>query len=589
MKVKLQEQPFQVLAALVERPGEVVSREELQKRLWPEGTFVDFERGLNKAINRVREALEDDAENPRFIETLPQRGYRFLAPVETATAEIAVEPAPQPAPSLPRRRGVLALAGGLAATLAVPGYYLLRTPVRRIESIAVLPLENLSDDPTQEYFSDGMTDELIGELAHIRSLRVVSRTSVMQYKKGGRRKSLPEIARELNVDAILEGTVLQSGGKVRITAQLIRAQDDRHLWSEKYERNLTEVLALQSEVAREVAREIQVTLTPQEAESLKRKRVAAPESYQALLRGNFFLYRGIPGIQKSIDLFREAIRLDPLHAEAHAGLAQALCFAGIFGFRPPIELFPAAQTAALKALELDDSNAAAHNVLAEVKKDYAWDFAGAVKEYHRAIELNPSHLLSHWWYAECLSRMKRYDEALAESARALTLDPVAPGSLVLRSMLLHRAHHFDESIRTSQQALELDANAVNALWWQGLSYAAKRDFPAAIACFTRALAINDVPVFRSLLGYAYALAGEKAKALGTLERLSAMAKQRYVSPVDFAVVHAGLGDANAAFQWMEKAYQTRATRVQEISSIYFDGFRGDPRYDDLRKRVGLPA
>src|SRR5258708_7303779 len=320
---------------LLEHPGEVVAREELQKRLWPRDTFVDFDRGLNKAINRLREALGDDAENPRFIETLPQRGYRFIAQVETAPAGL---PSPQslaPDPhSRPRRGRWLAIAAGLMAVLLLSlGFRLLRSPSPRIESIAVLPLENLSGNPAQEYFSDGMTDELIGEIARIGSLRVISRTSVMQYK-GGARKSLPAIARELNVDAIVEGTVVQAGQKVRITAQLIRARDDRHLWSEKYERDLADVLALQGEVARAIASQIEIKLTPQQQTSLARTRRVNPEAYEAFLRGNFSLHQGMRGLNKSIESFTQAVKIDPSQTDAYAGIAPALRYVGLFGARP---------------------------------------------------------------------------------------------------------------------------------------------------------------------------------------------------------------------------------------------------------------
>ena len=585
VRIKLQEQPFQALLALIERPREVLTRDELQKRLWPGDTVVDFDRGLNKAINRLREALGDDADNPRFIETLPQRGYRFLAQVDTAPAE----PIPPETRHLLGRRGVLAMAGSLLAVpLLYVGYRFSPLSSRRIKSLAVLPLENLSGNPSQEYFSDGMTDELIGEIARIGSLRVISRTSSMRYK-GGARKSLPEIARELNVDAILEGTVAQSGQKVRITAQLIRAQDDRHLWSEKYERDLTDILALQSEVAHAVARQIQIKLTPLEQTSLARTRPVNPEAYELFLKGNFILYKGILGLNKSLEFFRQAIQLDPASAEAHAGLAEALCYAAIFGFRPSAETFPEAREAALKALELDDLNAAAHNVLADIKKGYDWDLAGAVPEYKRALELNPSHLLTRLWYAECLTRMGRYDEAIAESGRAVALDPVSPASLGNRAMLFFRARRYDEAIRTGQQALELDPNFINALWWQGVSYAGKRDFPKAIACLRKAVSMGDGPLFRAFLGHVYGRSGERAKALAILDELTAMSKQRFVSPIDFAVVYAGLGDADPTFQWLEKAYKARATRIHELHSSYFDSIRSDPRYADLLRRVGLPA
>ncbi len=546
-------------------------------------------------MNRVREALGDDADNPRFVETVPQRGYRFLAQVEaSAPADLpSTTPAPEIVPAevfgLPRRRRFLAVAGGLLAVPIVSiGYRLLPSRTRPIGSIAVLPLEDLSGNPAQEYFSDGLTDELIGEIARITSLRVISRTSIMQYK-GGARKSLPAIARELNVDAILEGTVVQSGRSVRITAQLIRAQDDRHLWSEKYERDLTDVLAVQSEVARAVAGEIQTKLTPVEQMALARTRQISPEAHEALLRGNFFLHQGMRGTGKSIEFFKQAILLDPSQAEAYAGLAEALCYAGIFGLRPTGETYPEARVAALKALQLDETSAGAHNALGDVKQGYEWDLAGAESEFKRARQLNPSHLLTHFWCAECLTRMKRYEEAVAESARAVALDPVSPHALSNRAMIFFRARRYDEAIRASQQALDLDPGFINAFWWQGVSYAGKGDFSNSIACLSRGIAMTDGPVFRVLLAHVYGRAGETAKAVKILDQITAMSNQRYVPPASFAMVYAGLGDADSTFYWLEKAYETRDLGIIQLPSMHFDRVRSDPRYEGLRKRIGLPA
>jgi tetratricopeptide (TPR) repeat protein len=252
-----------------------------------------------------------------------------------------------------------------------------------------------------------------------------------------------------------------------------------------------------------------------------------------------------------------------------------------------METHPAARVAALKALALDESNASALTVLAEVKKGYDWNLSAALADYQRALQWNPSHLRARLWYAECLSRIGRYEEGIAESGRALTLDPVSPSSINVRAMLLFRAHRYDEAIRASQQALELDPQFINALWWQGLSYAGNRDFSKAIASLTKAVSMNDGPLFRALLGHVYGRAGEKAKALGILKELTAMSTQRYVSPMDFAVIFAGLGDVDSTFHWLENAYETRATRVHELSWMYFDGVRSDPRYADLIKRVGL--
>jgi TolB-like protein/DNA-binding winged helix-turn-helix (wHTH) protein/Flp pilus assembly protein TadD len=596
VRIKLQEQPFQVLIALVQQPHEVVTREELRKRLWPPDIVVDFDSGLNKAVNRLREALGDDAENPRFIETLPQRGYRFLAQVETvAVEEPTLLPPPEAGPAAasgPRRiarRRLLAAGGGLvSAPLLYLGYRLVPLPSKRIESIAVLPLENLSGNPAQDYFSDGMTDELIGEIARIGSLRVISRTSSMRYKGGGR-KLLPQIARELNVDAILEGTVVQSGQRVRITAQLIRAQDDRHILSEQYEGDLTDIIALQGEVARSIARKVEIRLTPGEQTSLMRTGPVKPEAYEAYLKGEFFLRKSLPGILKSIEFFMQAIELDPRFAGAHAGLAEALCYAGIFQFRPSAETYPEARVAALKALELDPLNAGAHNALADVKQGYDWNLSAAEAEFKRALQLSPSHLQTRLWYAEHLTRAGRYGDAIAESARAVALDPVSPHSLSNRAMIFFRARRFDEAIRAGQQALDLDPYFVNALWWQGLAYAGNGDFPKSVACLTKGRGMNDGPVFRALLGHVYGRAGDRAKAGAVLVDLTILSRQRYISPVNFAIVYAGQGDADSAFQWLEKAYQTRSAGVRELASMCFDSVRSDPRYFDLMKRVGLPV
>jgi len=590
VRVKLQDQPFQALVALLERPGEVLSREELQKRLWPSDITVDFDRGLNKAIARVRDALGDDADNPRFIETLPSRGYRFLPQVGPAPSPVAeIAAAPPGSPTITGRRRLPWILGGLALVLlAITGVYRLIPPSPRIDSIAVMPLENLSGNPQQEYFSDGMTDELIGEIAKITSLRVTSRTSVMRYK-GGARKKLQEIARELNVDAILEGTVVQSGQRVRITAQLIRASDDRHLLSEQYERDLVDILVLQGEVARAIADSIRIKLTPGEQTSLTRTRRVSPEAYEAYLKGEFFLHQLAPGLARSIEFFKQAINLDSSQSEAYAGLAEALCYAGIFELRPSAETFPEARTAALRALELDPSSASAHNALGNVKQGYDWDLTGAGAEYRLALQLNPSHPFARLWYAEYLTRAGRFEEAIAEAGHAVELDPISPLSLAGRAMVFFRSRHYDEAIQSSQKALDLEPTRVNALWWEGLSYAGKNDFPKAIAALTKAVGMNDGPLFRALLGHVYGRAGDRAKALGILDELTKMAKQKFVSPMDFAILHAGMGDANRTFEWLEKAYQSRDSRIHELRSMEFDSVWTDPRYADLMRRIGLPV
>jgi TolB-like protein/DNA-binding winged helix-turn-helix (wHTH) protein/Tfp pilus assembly protein PilF len=589
LKIKLQEQPFQILAMLLERPGEVLTREEVCQKLWARDTFVDFDHSLGTAIKKLRQALGDDAETPRYIETLPRRGYRFIAPVETAGADLRV------GASL-RKWWLLASAGVL---LAIPllsiGLNVGRMRDRllslhappRIESLAVLPLENLSGDPAQDYFADGMTDELITEVAWISSLRVISRTSIMQYK--GVHKPLAVIASELGVDAVVEGTVVRSGQKVRITAQLIRARDDRHLWSGKYERDLGDIVTLQGEVAQAIAGQVQIKLTPQEHTSLARARPVRPQVYEAYLKGSYFLNKLTEaGLYKSIEFFSQAVELDPAYAQGYAGLSQSYVYLGIFGLRPSGEVYPKARAAAMKALQLDETVAEAHNTLADVKKGYDWDWVAAETEYKRALELNPSYSRAHSWYADYLSKMGRPGEAIAEAERARELDPISVTSNTLLGIILYRARRYDEAIRACQKALELDPSHPNALWFQALAHEQKGELPEAIAKLKKTVSLSDAPLYRALLANVYARAGERAKALSVLDELKALSQQRYVSPLDIAVVYTGLGDRNSAFQWLERAYQERTMRIQELPDPIFDSLRSDPHFQDLMRRIGLP-
>jgi TolB-like protein/Tfp pilus assembly protein PilF len=553
LKVKLQEQPFQILAMLLDCPGEVITREEVQRKLWPVNTFVDFDSGLNRAMNRLREALGDSADSPRFVETLPGRGYRFIARVERLGVHTRVKPSEPP----------------------------------RIESLAVLPLENLSADAAQDYFADGMTDELITSIAKIASLRVISRTSIMQYK--GARKSLALIARELGVDAILEGTVLHSGRRVRITAQLVRTRDDRHLWTEKYERDLGDILMLQSEVAQAISGQLQIKLTPQEHSRLSQGHSVLPEAYEAYLRGVFFRNKWTDkSLFKSIELFTEANRLDPTFARGYAGLSQSYCALGILGSLPAFEVYPKAKAAALRALELDETVAEAHNSLADVRKGFDWDWAAAQAEYERALELNPSDAMTHMWYADWLSKMGRHAEAVAKAGRARALAPVSVDCCSFLGLILYRSRRYQEALAECRKAIELDPYYPVGHWFLGLIYQQTGELPAAIAALNTAANLSDAPMYRALLGHAYALAGDTVKALSTIDDLNTLSRRKYVSPLDIAVVYTGIGDRNSAFEWLEKACQERSMRIQELPDPIFDSLRLDVRFNDLMQRIGLP-
>jgi len=560
-RVKLQAQPFQVLTLLLERPGEVVTREELTGRLWPEDTFVDFERGLNKAINKLREALRDDAEKPRFIETLPQRGYRFIAEISASSRHTTLTADDRDIPPV--------------------------LSPRRIDSLAVLPLDNHSGDPAQEYFSDGMTEELISAISKIHSLRVISRTSVMTYK--GNRKSLPAIARELRVDAIVEGSVARSGDKVRVTAQLIYAPDDRHLWAGRYERELRDVLQLQAEIAEDIATQVHKLVDPKQLSPSPASKVH-PEAFEAALRANFFRDKLTPvELARAAELYAEAIAIDPTYAQAYANLSQCLFFMGLFGIGPSSDLFLKAKANALKALQLDESVAAAQNALAAIHILYDWDWAGAEAVCRRGVELRPGDGAAHLHLADYMSIQARHDEAIAEFKRALEFDPFNRVHIGYMGLLFYRARRYDESIEQCQRALDIDPYYCNAMWFMALSLEQKGQLSDAIAQLERAVNISGAPLFLALLSRAYALSGNKTRALEILDRIKALSQQRYVSPFDFAVVHVGLGDLTAGFGYLEEAYQQRVFRIIELTMPMFDSLHSDPRWRDLVLRIGLPV
>jgi TolB-like protein/Tfp pilus assembly protein PilF len=559
-RVKLQAQPFQVLALLLERPGEVVTREELTGQLWSGNTFVDFERGLNKAVNKLREALQDDAEKPRFIETLPQRGYRFIAEISVSKRDLAVTAEEHDA-------------------LLSPG-----SP--RIDSIAVLPLDNHSGDPAQEYFSDGMTEELISAISKISSLRVISRTSVMTYK--GAHKSLPAIARELRVDAVVEGSVARSGDKVRVTAQLIYAPDDRHLWAGRYERELRDVLQLQAEIAQDIASQVHKLLDPRQLSPFPARKVH-PQAFETALRANFFRDKMTPAeLAKGAELYAEAVAIDPNYAQAYANLSQCLFYMGLFGMGPCRELFLKAKTNALKALQLDETVAAAQNALAAIHILHDWDWARAEAVCRRGVELRPGDSAARLHLADYMSIQARHDEAIVEFKRALEFDPISRVYIGYFGLLCYRARRYDESIAHCQKALDIDPYYCNAMWFMALSLEQNGQLPEAIAQLEKAVNISGAPLFLALLSRAHALSGNRTKALDILDRLKVVSQQRYVSPFDFAVVHIGLGDLTSGFAQLEEAYQQRVFRIIELTMPMFDNLHSDPRWSDLVQRIGLP-
>jgi TolB-like protein/DNA-binding winged helix-turn-helix (wHTH) protein/Flp pilus assembly protein TadD len=611
LRVRLQEQPFQVLAMLVEHPGEVVAREELQKKLWPADTFVDFDHGLNKAINKLREALGDSAESPRFVETVARRGYRFLVDVRPADAAPVpgVERASRPHPGAdPSDRPALAMNAALpkrfqwSRALQSSGLVLLVVvaalatwkvhswfhPPAVIHSLAVLPLESLSSDASQDYFADGMTDELISNLGQIGALRVISRTSVMAYKHT--RKPLPQIARELNVDAVIEGTVLRSGDRVRITAQLIQASADKHLWSQSYEGELRDTLALQDQVARAIADQIRINLNPQEQAALKNVKAVNPQAYESYLKGRYFWNkRTRESLKVALAYFNQAIDEDPKYAQAYSGLADTYALLGDWQYAVMTakEALPKAKAAAIKALELDNGLGEAHNSLAFCLDGFDWDFDSAGKEFRRAIELNPGYATAHHWYAWHLSLLGRYDEAIAEMRKAESLDPL---SLVINAdlaELLVLAHSYDESIQQSRKTIELDPNFGLAHNHLAQAYLQEHRNDEAVAELKEAVRLSGgSPTCVANLARAYAATGKRTEAQELLADLKKRSSPGYSHGTEIAVIYAALGDKDQAMTWLEKGYEERFN-PGVLLRPGFDPLRSDPRFDDLVRRVGL--
>jgi TolB-like protein/DNA-binding winged helix-turn-helix (wHTH) protein/Flp pilus assembly protein TadD len=611
LRVRLQEQPFQVLAALLERPGEVVTREELQKKLWPADTFVDFDHGLNKTINKIREALGDSAESPRFVETVARRGYRFLAEVKVAEAapvrrpesatqshpgaEIRERPDPagKPATLNPVLPSLAWKISGFVVLLAMASLaswklYSWKHPSPVIRSLAVLPLESLSSDASQDYFADGMTDELISDLGQISALRVISRTSVMAYKRA--RKPLPQIARELDVDAVVEGTVLRSGDQVRITAQLIEASSDKHLWSHSYEGQLRDTLALQNQVAQAIADQIRINLNSQERAALKNVRVANPQAYESYLKGRYFWNkRTADGLKVALAYFNQAIDEDQKYAPSYSGLADTYALLGDWQYAvmTPKEALPKAKAAAIKALELDSALGEAHNSLAFCLDGFDWDFLSAGKEFRRAIELNPGYATAHHWYAWHLSLSGQYAEAIAEMRKAENMDPL---SLIIKTdlaELLLLSHSYDESIRQSRKTIEMDPNFPLAHNQLGQAYLQKRMLDDAISELQKAVQLSaGSPTCLANLARAYAASGKKSEAVKLLSDLKKRSDPGYSHASEIAVIYAALGDKNQAMAWLEKGYEERFN-PGVLLRPGFDPLRSDPSFQELMHRIGL--
>lgn len=594
--VRLEPKVMQVLMCLAGHHGELVPKEQLIRVVWAD-TFVTDEV-LTRCISELRKALNDDPKQPRFIETISKGGYRLLPPVQPLAGKTQTK-----APYLSRRTVLLSLIGVLLLAALVPfGLPGLRKPLFEwfdrapktrktpaARSIAVLPLENLSGDPSQEYFAEGMTDQLITDLAKIGSLRVISRTSTNQFKKTT--KPLPEIARVLNVGLIVTGTVARSGDQVRITAQLVDAKNDTHLWAQDFERDLQNVLRLESDIAQDIARQIRVELTREDGTRLQASPAVNRAAHDAYLRGRFqWNKRTRTSLQESIKLYQEAVDSDPGYALAYAGMADSYIVLENDGELSPTEANPLIRMAARKAVEADSNLADAHMVLADCK-EREWDWSGAESEYRRAIELNPGLARAHHWYAVLLVNMNRPNEAITEIQQAVDLDPLTDRLYNLEADIYYHARQYDRAAQVIATLEERDGHSLFPHDMLGKIGLAKKAYADAISEFLSVTSAEpEKPDGWAFLTYAYAQAGKRKEALATFAKLDQLGRKEYLAPYWMALAWTGLGDHDKAMTFLNEAYRIRSSNLASIQSdSLFDPMRSDPRFQELLHKIGLPV
>jgi TolB-like protein/DNA-binding winged helix-turn-helix (wHTH) protein/Flp pilus assembly protein TadD len=616
-RVKLRGQPYLILEVLLSRAGEIVTREEIRNKLWPADTFVDFEHGLNTSVKKLRQVLCDSADAPRYIETEPRLGYRFIAPVEVveqktkSPLELEAARVHSPGASVPPQASESPnskwriLWFGLALALLFAGVWFVRSyrrmpsslgtsampattsPVKRIHSVAVLPFENLSNAPGQEYFTDGMTDELINDLAQSKGLRVISRTSVMHYKGG--RKTVPQIGRELGVDALVEGTVERVADRVRIRVQLIDTATDQHLWARSYDHELRDVLRLQSEAAHDIVAEIQGQVAGAETGLHSAPEpLVQPRAYENYLKGRYFWNkRTSRGLQQAVKYFQYAADEDPTYARAYAGLGESYALMAGYTGSPQREFMPKARAAARHAIELDEQLPEAHTAMAFIAENYDWDWQTAEKEYRRAIQLNPNYATAHHWYAECLALQGRFDEAFPEIERARQLDPLSLIIATDNGAILYFSRQYDRAIEQLRAVLEMEPNFPRA---QMLipAYVQKGLFADALADVKDWRRHDDSPWVWVMLAYISGRSGDQAGARNAMKRLEQLDRHRPLDPLALAVAYIAVDHNDKAMACLEKAYLEHSSGLTALKvDPTYDPLRSDPRFLTLVTRIGL--
>lgn len=586
--VPLAPKTYELLVALAGEPGRLFSKDELFARVWPD-TIVS-EGSLNRAVATLRQALGDSADEPQYIQTVARRGYRFVAPVTVIKDASAPPPAAEPLPQNWRPMMIVAAVGAVVL-VAMSAVFVGRTsnhpsPIR---SIAVLPLENLSANPEDEYFADGVTEALITELAKLENVKVISRTSIMQYKRPNKR--LPEIARELDVDAVVEGTVLQANRRYRVTAQLIEAETDTHRWAESYERSERDVITVQNDIARAIAREIRAQLSPAESERFARRALTNdPEAYRLYLRGrHFWALRTKESLQKAIASFEAAIARDPQFAAAYAALADTYNVMHNIAETPTTVTFPRARAAALRALQIDPLLGEAHSALAYVEHYGDRDFAEAERQYRRAIELNPSHATAYHTYAGLLAALGRFDEAIRLAEQAVSVDPLSPATNAGLTWDLMMARQYDRAVQQGRRTVELFPEHISADTYLGRAASLAGRHQEAIGSLEAAAKEYDNAIILSWLAHAYALADRRADAERLVRDLEQRARQRYVNPYYRAFPYAALGRHDEAITLLEQARAEGADQLVWLKvEPAFDPLRPDPRFRALVRSAGFP-